>query len=155
VKARGFTLIEVLVALAIVVVGIGALLGSMTSAADTTIYLRDKTFAQWIAFNRIAEVRLKGVLPAKGKTKGEVNDFAGRRWHWEQDVQPAAVPGTLRVDVSVRPAEIAEASKGSWYATETGLMGDAVDYVSAGTDIFDPERGKVEGESQGDGDHDQ
>jgi general secretion pathway protein J len=79
VKPRGFTLIEVLVALAIVVLGIAALLSSLTSAADTTIFLRDKTFAQWIALNRIAEVRLKGPqLPAKGKTNGEIEVFAGR-----------------------------------------------------------------------------
>jgi general secretion pathway protein I len=156
VKARGFTLIEVLVALAIVVVGIGALLGSMTSAAETTIYLRDKTFAQWIAFNRIAEVRLAGVLPAKGKTKGEVNDFAGRRWRWEQDVQSAAVPGTLRIDVSVRPAEIPDANKGSWYATEIGLMGDAVDYTNTDPKLYSLEGNATRAGSNdgGDGEHD-
>lgn len=153
-RARGFTLIEVLVALAIVVVGIGALLGSMTSAADTTIYLRDKTFAEWIAFNRIAEVRLKGVMPTKGKSKGEVNDFAGRRWYWEQDVQSVAGPGMLRIDVSVRPAEIPQTSKGSWFATETGIMGDAVDYTNSDTDVYNVKSGREArgGESdQGDG----
>jgi general secretion pathway protein I len=127
VKARGFTLIEVLVALAIVVVGIGALLGSLTSAADTTTFLRDKTFAQWIALNRIAEVRLKGEIK-QGKTEGNVDDFAGRRWHWEQAVQPIALPGAWRIEVSVRPADSASKNKGAWYATESGIWGDAVDY---------------------------
>jgi general secretion pathway protein I len=127
-RAYGFTLIEVLVALVIVALGMAALLGSMTSAADTTIYLRDKTFAQWIALNRIAEVRLQQRIPAEGKTKGDVDDFAGRRWHWEQEVLPSEVKGIRRIDVSVRPAELPESQKNSWYATESGLMGDALDY---------------------------
>jgi len=128
VKTRGFTLIEVLVALAIVVVGISALLGSLTSAADTTIFLRDKTFAQWIALNRITEVRLKGEVLKKGKTEGELDDFAGRRWHWQQDVQQIALPGAWRIDVSVRPANIAAENKGAWYATESGIWGDSVSF---------------------------
>jgi len=54
--ARGFTLIEVLVALAIVTVGMAAVLGTLSSSADTVVYLRDKTFANWVALNQIAQV---------------------------------------------------------------------------------------------------
>ena len=54
----GFTLIEVLVALAIVTIGMGALLAALGSSADSTGYQRDKTFAEWVALNRIEEVRL-------------------------------------------------------------------------------------------------
>jgi len=125
---RGFTLIEVLVALVIVTLGMSAVLGSMMSAANTASYLRDKTFAQWVALNQIAQVRLKAQPPDKGKTTGE-SDMAGRKWSWEQNVQPVEnVPGVLKIDVSVRPAEIAESKKGSWYATESGALGSAVDY---------------------------
>jgi general secretion pathway protein I len=128
VRTRGFTLIEVLVALAIVTVGMAAVLGAMTSAADTAIYLRDKSFAQWIALNRIAEVRLQPKLPAKEKTTGEV-EFAGRKWHWEQTVQPlpavaSQIKGVLQIDVSVRP----EGKSTAWYTTESGVVGDAVTY---------------------------
>ena len=56
----GFTLIEVLVALAIVAIGMAAVLGALNSSADTVSYLRDKTFAQWVALNRIAGLRLSG-----------------------------------------------------------------------------------------------
>ena len=41
----GFTLIEVLVALAIVAIGMAALMTALTSSASTTSYMRDKTLA--------------------------------------------------------------------------------------------------------------
>ena len=134
-RPRGFTLIEVLVALAIVAVGMAAVLGAMTSAADTAYHLRDKTFAQWVALNQIAETRLKPQLPSKGKSTGDV-EFANRKWTWEQDVEPLEFKGMWRIDVSVRPAEIPESKKNSWYATETGVVGDALDYQYGNQDVW-------------------
>ena len=61
-QQRGFTLIEVLVALFIVALGIGALLSTLTSAATTIDHLRDKSFAEWIALNQITQARLAALL---------------------------------------------------------------------------------------------
>ena len=125
-RRRGFTLIEVLVALAIVTVGMAALLGTLTSSADTIVYLRDKTFANWVALNQIALVRISGQLPAPGKSDGDT-DFAGRKWHWRQEVSNTQVPGMVRMDVSVRPADDGSSdSDRGWYATLSGISGDAV-----------------------------
>lgn len=128
-RARGFTLIEVLVALVIVAVGMAALLGTLTSAADSSIYLRDKTFAEWIALNRVSELRLGAKRPTKGKSGGEV-EFAGRKWRYEQEVVETDVPGVLRIDVRVAAAATQGgrkgASKDDWTATAAGVVGDAV-----------------------------
>lgn len=142
---RGFTLIEVLVALAIVAVGMAALMGAMTSAADTTVYLRDKMFAEWIALNRVEEVRLQFRKPSKGKSNGEV-EYAGRRWRWEQDILETEVPGLLRVDVKVRPAEIGEATKGSWFTTTSGILGDAISPPRGDIPEFRRPTGPADGE---------
>ncbi|MEP7314418.1 MAG: type II secretion system minor pseudopilin GspI, partial [Pseudomonadota bacterium] len=101
--AAGFTLIEVLVALIIVAFGMGALLATLSSAADTAGVLRDKTFAQWIAMNRIAELRLRSIRPEVGKTSGDV-EFAGQKWRWSQEVLDPGIAGMLRIDVSVMHA---------------------------------------------------
>jgi general secretion pathway protein I len=123
----------VLVALAIVAFGMTAVLAAMTSAADNAYYMRDKTLAAWVAQNQISIVRLKGQMPKKGKTNGEVEEFAGRNWVWEQEVLPLQTKGMWRIDVSVRPLKDGESKtaalskKASWYVTETGVMGDAID----------------------------
>jgi general secretion pathway protein I len=125
-RGRGFTLIEVLVALAIVAVGMAAVLGTLTSSADTVSYLRDKTFANWVALNQIAQVRLSGQVPATGVSDGDT-DFAGRKWHWHQEVTATQVPGMVRIDMSVRPGdiEVADSERG-WYSTLSGIYGDAL-----------------------------
>jgi general secretion pathway protein I len=123
---RGFTLIEVLVALAIVAVGMAAVLGTLNSSADTIVYLRDKTFANWVALNQIAQVRLAGQQPATGDSDGNV-DFAGRNWTWRQTVSTTQIPGMERIDVSVRPSDVkVEKEDSGWYASMSGIWGDAV-----------------------------
>ena len=44
-RSHGFTLIEVRVALAIVAIGMAAVLGTLTSSASTVIYMKDRTLA--------------------------------------------------------------------------------------------------------------
>jgi len=124
-RCRGFTLIEVLVALAIVTIGMAAVLGALTSSANTTAYMRDKTFAQWVALNQIATLRLSGQMTSTGNSDGNI-DFAGRSWHWRREVTALQVPGLVRIDVKVRPAEIKGDDDKGWFTTVSGIQGDAV-----------------------------
>ena len=125
-KGAGFTLIEVLVALAIVTIGMAALLGTLSSAAGTTAYLQDKTLAEWIALNQVATVRLQKQAPSKGDSEGEV-DYAGRKWKWSQTVADMQmIPGVLRIDVKVRPSEVVASQDNAWFASVSGVVGDAV-----------------------------
>lgn len=128
VRSRGFTLIEVLVALVIVAVGMSALMGALSSSARTVTYMQDKTFAEWVALNQIANDRItlqKGQVPATGNSTGDV-DFANRGWHWRQEVVASQVPGIMRIDVKVRPAEVKGGDDDSWYVTVSGLVGNAL-----------------------------
>src|SRR5439155_1713162 len=124
-RRGAFTLIEVLVALAIVAIGMAAVMGALTSSANTISYLRDKTLAQFVALNQIANLRLSGQQPPTGSSDGDT-DFAGRSWHWRQEVAATEVPGVERIDISVRPAEVKAGEDNGWFTTVSGVWGDAL-----------------------------
>lgn len=124
-RSRGFTLIEVLVALAIVALGMSAVLEAIGSSADTASYLREKTLAEWIALNQLAEARLQAQPPAKGSTDGEL-DYAGRHWRWHREVSDGGFPGILRIDVTVQQADTPEGKDAPWIGSASGALGDAV-----------------------------
>jgi general secretion pathway protein I len=123
--SRGFTLIEVLVALAIVAIGMAAVLESLTSSANTTMYLQDKTFAGWVALNRIETVRLSGTIPQAGTSNDNIS-FAGQSWEWQQKVTTTQIPGMVEIEVDVKPADSTAGDDKGWYATATGFMGSAI-----------------------------
>ena len=130
-RARGFTLIEVLVALTIVAVGMAAVMTAINSSAETVSYLRDKTFANWVAMNKIATIRTSGQQPAKGDTNGDI-DFADHKWHWHMEVVATDVPGLVRMDVRVRPAESKADEDSGWLTTVSGIYGSAVGRYDGG-----------------------
>jgi general secretion pathway protein I len=127
-RLSGFTLIEVLVALAIVAIGMAAVLQALSASSNTVLYLRDKMLAQWVGLNQVATVRLglqPGQIPPVGNTTGDL-DYAGRSWHWRQEVTALQVQGLVRIDVSVRPAEIKAGDDNGWFTTVSGVAGDAL-----------------------------
>jgi general secretion pathway protein I len=127
-RYSGFTLIEVLVALVIVAVGMSVLMGVLSSSAKTVIYMQDKTLAQFLALNLVANDRLQlgqGQVPPVSTGNGDI-DYASRSWHWRQDVVATQVPGIMRIDIKVRPKEIKGGDDDSWYVTVSGLAGSAI-----------------------------
>jgi general secretion pathway protein I len=97
-RSRGFTLMEVLIALVIVALSSGALLGAVTSSASNVDYLREKTLAEWVALNRLTEIRIDRDMPQLGRRKGSTV-MAGQRWEWEEEVTELPVEGMFRVEV--------------------------------------------------------
>jgi general secretion pathway protein I len=127
-RVGGFTLIEVLVALVIVAVGMSVLMGTLSSSAKTVIYMQEKTFAEWVALNQIANIRIvlqKGQIPPTGNTTGDI-DMANRTWHWRQEVVDSQVPGIRRIDVKVRPKDVKAGDDDGWYVTVSGLAGNGL-----------------------------
>jgi general secretion pathway protein I len=123
---RAFTLIEVIVALFIVALGIGALLTTLTSSADNLEHLRDKSFAEWVALNHVTEVRL-GIAAANiGSSSGDI-EFAGTKWYWRQEITDPGIAGMHRIDISVSRSA---AEKAAALATAVGFVGLSVGKAS-------------------------
>lgn len=101
-KLRGFTLLEVLIAMAIVAMSVGALLGTLTSSASNIDYLREKTLAEWVALNRLTEVRIDQNMPSKGARTGNTV-MGGQRWEWKEEVIELPIKGLFRIEVRAHP----------------------------------------------------
>lgn len=99
---RGFTLLEVLVALAIFATAAIATVRSVTQHINTLNFLEEKTFAAMVADNQMARVILadKKVTKAKGK-----ETLANREWFWH--VEPVSTTGDMlqAFDVAVATSE--------------------------------------------------
>lgn len=119
----GFTLVEVLVALMIVAMGLAALMTAVSGTARTSGYLRDKTLAQWMALNRLSEVRLNLNKFAQSTDTGELN-FANRTWHYDTRYFDTSVATMKRVVVRVYAGDAK--TKGNPLAESTGFLGSAV-----------------------------
>lgn len=99
-RLAGFTLLEVMVALVIISLALAGVASSMGQMIDTANTMRDRTYASWIAQNKITELRLSGVLPEVGESNGE-EDYANTTWAWSAEVSETGIENLMKVDVSV------------------------------------------------------
>jgi len=122
-RVRGFTLVEVLVALMIIAMALAALMIAVSGTARNSGYLRDKSLAQWIALNRLSEVRLNLTKFGQNTDTGEV-DFANRTWHYDTRYFDTTIPGMKRIVVRVWAGDAK--TKGNPLAESTSFLGSSL-----------------------------
>lgn len=98
--SRGFTLLEVLVALVVATLALGAVLAAVSQMADTGLTMRERTYASWIGQNKITELRLANVIPEVSESSGEI-EYAGQEWAWSANISETGVENLFRIDVDV------------------------------------------------------
>jgi general secretion pathway protein I len=99
-RRNAFTLIEVMVALSIIALSLTAVAAKMGRMIDTSNSMRERTYASWIAQNKITELRLANVLPEVTANSGEV-EYAGGTWYWRSVISESGIQNLYRVDVAV------------------------------------------------------
>ena len=116
----GFSLIEVLIALAVIALALLALTRTASVQVHSFDALRERTVASWVAADVLTDTRLASAFPATGRSDGRMQ-LAGRDWRWTRDVQATPNAEIRRIDISVFLGETHEPS-----ATLSGFSGAAL-----------------------------
>ncbi len=100
-RSRGFTLLEVMVAMAVIAIGLGAIITEASRNINNASLLRDMTLAHWVATNKVVEIQVENEWPGAGTDTGDV-EMAGRDWHWTVKIINTPDERVRRMDVEVR-----------------------------------------------------
>ena len=97
---KGFTLIEILIAVAILAVALAATTRAASVATDGALETRQRVLATWAAENRVAELRARAVWPATATTRFHT-DQGGMSLVVDETVSDTPNPTIRRIDLAV------------------------------------------------------
>ncbi|MDH5326753.1 MAG: type II secretion system minor pseudopilin GspI [Gammaproteobacteria bacterium] len=117
-RSKGFTLVEVLIALTIIAVALAAIITTVSATVRNYGFLQEKTFAHWVAMNKMAEIQMMRQWPSPRSTRGSMV-MAEHEWFWEMDVQNTEDKTVRKVIIRVKLKEDDENSVTSL----TGFVG--------------------------------
>jgi len=124
----GFTLVEVLVALAIVAIALMAALRAAAQSTGNVGELRARLFAGWVAENRLAEHRARGDWLPLGIQQGKARE-GGVEFAWREEVTATPNAAFRRIDVFVTaaPGEFGTSATAGTSSSLTHFTGFVVD----------------------------
>lgn len=99
-RRSGFTLLELMVALAILTIALSAVMRAVGAATNNVDELRVRTLAGWVADNRLAEHRARRDWLPVGRVEGQVEQ-GGVMFRWTEEIQATPNANFRRVEVSV------------------------------------------------------
>jgi general secretion pathway protein I len=120
-SAGGFTLLEVMVALFVVAIALAALVAAVGKQSQIAERVRAKTYADMVAANVLAEVKLREKWPEPG-TRSGAETIAGQSFRWRAQVQSTQAEQLRRIDVQVSRSVSASAQQEP-LVTRTAFIG--------------------------------
>jgi len=99
-RGRGFTLVEVLVALAIVAIALAAASRSVALSTDSALDHKLRVLAGFVAENRMGELSARRAWPGLGVSEGAERQ-AGIEFRWRAEVLNTPHPRLRRVEIQV------------------------------------------------------
>ncbi|MEJ2403366.1 MAG: type II secretion system minor pseudopilin GspI [Candidatus Thiodiazotropha sp.] len=99
-RSRGFTLLEILIALAILAIAFASIISVSSNQTVNVAYLRDKTLAHWVAMNQMTLLQVSDKWPDIGTQKGD-DEMGLHKWHWERKIEKTPNDQVRKVEIRV------------------------------------------------------
>ena len=100
----GFTLLEMLIAVAVFALVVLALLNLVGESTRTAVMVEERVLAGIVAGNRAVEAAIEPAANLSALTAG-VEQLGGREWRWTRQLAPTDDPALLRIAIDVHPAD--------------------------------------------------
>jgi len=106
--SRGFTLLEIIIAVAILATALGAAMKTTASSINNAAYLQQRTLAHWVAMNAYNELAVFEKWPKPGGKSDGTMLMAGHEWFWKVETSKSDEVGEYSIGaftITVRAAE--------------------------------------------------
>ncbi|KTC78260.1 GspI family T2SS minor pseudopilin variant LspI [Legionella brunensis] len=97
----GFTLIEVLLALAIIAIALTALIKATAQNVANTQRIQEKMISHWVAMQGVSMVQLGLLAVSTSQETTQITTMLGQRWYWRAKASPTPIKSVQQITITV------------------------------------------------------
>ncbi|KTD34173.1 type II secretory pathway protein LspI [Legionella moravica] len=101
----GFTLIEVLLALAIIAIALTALLKATAQNIENTNRIKEKSISHWIAMQGVSMIQLNLLQTNQSQESTQATTMLGQQWYWRAKISTTPFNKVQQITISVSPKQ--------------------------------------------------
>lgn len=102
----GFTLVEVLLALAVIAIALTALLKVTAQNIENTSRIKEKTISHWVAMQAVTMIQLNLLQINQNQESTQVTTMLGQKWYWRAKYTNTSVNSLQEINIAVSSKEI-------------------------------------------------
>jgi len=99
--SKGFTLIEVLLALAVIAIALTALLKATSEDVTLTQRIKEKSISHWVAMQGVTTIQLGMVAINLNQEITQVTKMLGQQWYWRAKLTSTPVRSMQQISITV------------------------------------------------------